>query len=443
MKFLRPIFLTNRVFYLLGACAALFAFGFSWGFLVYVAVFGLVLLFACVLFELRMSFKMAGKIEAERKVAPLFSMSDKNEVRLHLINENNRPVSIRIIDELPIQFQLRNFMLKEQLEPNSARWISYKLTPVKRGEFKFNNINILFQTPLGLVEYRKQIEQPQSVKVYPSFQQMQKFEMMAFNAVRQDEGIRRMRKIGHGYEFSDIRQYVLGDDPRSVNWKASSRTGDIMVNNYEDEKSQRVYAVIDTGRAMRMPFGGMSLIDYAINTSLSILNIALKNQDHSGLITFSKDVETFIPAHRRNNQLNRILDSLYNQENKSYEANYAELFNHVGTRVRNRSLLFLFTNFPSINALKRVLPMLRRINRDHLLVVIFFENTELEKFREKPIANTLDMASKVLADKLSEELTQVVYELRNVGIQAIKTRPEDLTTNTVNKYLELKSRGLI
>lgn len=422
---------------------ALFALGFSWGVLVYVAEAGLALLLVAIIIEIRSGFKMAGLIGAERKVAPLFSLSDVNDVKLKLINENNRQVNILIIDEIPIQFQLRDFELKEKLEANETRWISYQLTPVIRGKFEFNDINLLFRTPLKLIEFRKSIAQPQAVKVYPSFVQMQKFEMMAFDSVRNDEGIRRMRRIGHGYEFSDIRQYVIGDDTRSINWRASSRSKGVMVNNYEDEKSQKVYAVIDSSRAMRMPFGGMGLMDYAINTSLSILNIALKNQDHAGLISFSKDVETFVAARKRNNQLNQILDSLYDQQNSSLEANYSALFQHVGTRIRNRSLLFLFTNFQSVSALKRVLPILKRLNLDHLLVVIFFENTELERLREEPVTNTMDMATKVMADKLSEELTQIVYELRNAGIQAIKSRPEDLTTNTVSKYLELKSRGLI
>lgn len=443
MKFLKPIFFTNRVFYLLGTCATIFAFGFTWHALVYAAWALLALTCLAVAIDIRSAFGMAGRIDAKRKVASLFSLSDPNTVKLRLSNENRRPIAIRIIDEIPIQFQIRDFMLNETLAAEETKWIGYDLTPVQRGSFNFNDINILFLAPLGLVEFRKRFEQPQSVKVYPSFEQMQKFEMMAFNSVRQDEGIRRLRKIGHGYEFSDIRHYVIGDDPRSVNWKASGRMGRLMVNNYEDEKSQKVYAIIDQSRTMRMPFAGMSLMDYAINSSLAILNIALKNQDHSGLMTFSKGMDTFVPAQRKNNQLNRILDALYDQQSTANEANYAELFTSVKTRIRNRSLLFLFTNFQSLNALKRVLPQLKRLNRDHLLVVIFFENTELEAFRNEPIKTTLDMASKVIADKLSEELTQIVYELRNAGIQAIKTRPEDLTTNTVNKYLELKSRGLI
>lgn len=443
MSKLAPIFLTNRVFYALGFVVLLFALGFGWPYMVYFAFFVLLILVIAILYDLRMSLQLTENVNATRSVSNYFSLSDENEVLLKLTNESQTPVRFKIIDEIPIQFQVRNFLLIETLEPESEKEIHYPLTPLKRGEFVFNSVNLLFKGPLKLVELKKSIEQQQSVKVYPSFLQMQKFEMMAFNAVRQDEGIRRLRKLGHGYEFSDIRQYVIGDDPRSVNWRASSRTGTLMVNNYEDERSQKIYAIIDQGRTMRMPFKGMSLLDYSINATLSILNIALKNHDNAGLMMFSKTADTFVPASRKSNQLTRIMDSLYKEESTVNEASYANLFTSVRHRIRNRSLLFLFTNFQSLSSMKRVLPQLKRLNKDHLLVVTFFENTELEAFRKEDIKTTLDMASKVMADKLSEELTQIVYELRIAGIQAIKTRPEDLTTNTVSKYLELKSRGLI
>jgi len=106
-------------------------------------------------------------------------------------------------------------------------------------------------------------------------------------------------------------------------------------------------------------------------------------------------------------------------------------------------MLLLFTNFMSLNSLHRVLPILKQINRGHLLTLIFFENTELEAYIEEEPTDLLDMSTHVLASKLSNELTQVVYELRNAGIQAIQSKPEDLTANAINKYLELKSRGMI
>lgn len=443
MKFLKPLFLNNRFFYLFGGVLLAFVLGYTWWWLVWVGWVFLLGLVVSALVDAVIVFRSNSKITAERKLGQHFSMFDDNEVLISVHNSSGASIRCRLIDELPYQFQERNFGYTFKLGPEQDHKITYLLKPLSRGEYVFEDLNLFLSGRLGLVEYRKVILHHHLVKVYPSFVMMKKFELMVFNADRMQAGIRKIRRIGHGYEFSDIRQYVLGDDPRTLNWKASSRSGTLMVNNYQDEKSQQVYALINKSRVMRMPFNGLSLMDYSINTTLSILNIVLRNQDNAGLLTFATGTTDFIPAQRRSNQLQLVLDRLYNQKETTEEANYQDLYSSLRRRIKGRSLLLMFTNFMSLDSLQRALPELKRINRGHLLVVIFFENTELEKFREEPVKTTLDISAKTMADRLSEELTQVVYELRNAGIQAIKSKPEELTANTVNKYLELKSRGMI
>jgi len=184
-------------------------------------------------------------------------------------------------------------------------------------------------------------------------------------------------------------------------------------------------------------------MDYAINSTLALQNIVLQNQDHAGLIVFSGKSETFLRAERKFNQRQRLLDILYNINEDQLEGNYQALYETIKKNIRGRSMLMLFTNFMSLTSLHRVLPILKQINRSHLLTLIFFENTELEAYIESEPETLLDVSSNVLAARLSNELIQVVYELRNAGIQAIQSKPEDLTANSINKYLELKSRGMI
>jgi uncharacterized protein (DUF58 family) len=236
---------------------------------------------------------------------------------------------------------------------------------------------------------------------------------------------------------------VRGDDYRSINWKASSRRAALMVNQYEDERAQQVYSIIDKSRAMRMPFEGLSLMDYAINTSLVISNIALQKHDKAGLITFSDKIGSTIKADSKTTQLNKILNALYKEEERPLEANYELLYYITRKLVRGRSLILLYTNFESNYALERVLPVLRKINKTHLLVVIFFENTEIRAFAEEEVSTLEDIYHQTVAQQFLSEKSQMVQKLNQYGIQAILTRPQDLSINTVNKYLELKSRGLI
>jgi uncharacterized protein (DUF58 family) len=296
---------------------------------------------------------------------------------------------------------------------------------------------------MGLVERRFVQDYPMKVPVYPSIIQMKQYELKAFNRVTNQKGIKKIRKIGHSYEFEQIKNYVKGDDYRSINWKATGRQGNLMVNQFEDERAQQIYCIIDKSRTMRMPFAGLSLMDYAINTSLALSNIALQKNDKAGLITFSDKIGTTIKAEQKANQLNKILTALYNEKERSLEANY-ELLYHVSRKlIKGRSLLLLFTNFESIYALDRMLPILRKINNLHLLVVVFFENTEINDFVTGEVNTMEGIYAKTIAQKFIAEKRAIVHKLKQFGIQAILTSPADLSINSINKYLELKSRGLI
>ncbi len=197
------------------------------------------------------------------------------------------------------------------------------------------------------------------------------------------------------------------------------------------------------GRIMRMPFEGLSLLDYAINSSLVISNIAMLKQDKAGIVTFSHKVQSVLPADRRNAQLQKILELLYNQKTGYLESDFENLYVNVKTKINQRSLLLLYTNFESLSGLQRQLKYLRRMAKDHLLVVIFFENTELRSFLDRPAVTTEEVYNKAIGEKFSYEKKLIVKELEKYGIHSILTTPQKLSINTINKYLELKSRGLI
>jgi len=244
-------------------------------------------------------------------------------------------------------------------------------------------------------------------------------------------------------EFDHIRDYVRGDDYRTLNWKATARRHRPMVNQFQDEKAQPVYAVINMGRVMKMPFNGLSLLDYAINASLVLLNIALLKQDRAGLVTFGKTVETFLPARNKRIAITPVMEALYNQQTGFAEPDYEALYSTLSRRVRQRSLLVVFTNFEGKSSLRYQLPYLQRLAKQHLVVVVFFRNTELEALAARRPESSEEIFINTVSAQLLLEKRQIVRELQLNGIQAVLTEPENATLNTLNKYLELKSRGLI
>jgi uncharacterized protein (DUF58 family) len=437
------MFLTNRFFGIFGLVIALFALAFPFAWLFPVAQAAMVGALALALTDFLYLFWRRPELQAKRILNPIFSLSDPNPVEIYLENKTSMYLHLKVTDELPEQFQRRDFEIGLPLNPGAAYTIRHELLPLSRGIYNFGAINLFISTKLGLIERRLIVAQPQEVAVYPSIIQMKRFELRAMRQIAHETGIKKMRRIGHSYEFDQIKNYVSGDDYRSINWKASGRRNALMVNQYEDERSQQVYCLIDKSRVMRMPFDGLSLMDYAINTSLAICNIILRKQDKAGLFTFSDVIGATLKAERDSGQLHRILEALYREQERPGEANYELLYEAVRRLIGMRSLLLLFTNFESSYALDRALPTLRRLSSFHLLVVVFFENTDIKALAQSEVQQTEDVYRQTVARQFLQEKKEMVQKLKQFGIQAMLTKPQDLTLNTINKYLELKSRGLI
>jgi uncharacterized protein (DUF58 family) len=395
-----------------------------------------------VLVDLILLYKQKG-ISANRQLPEKLSNGDDNPIHLSITNSYNFKTDLVLIDELPFQYQKRDFEINTQLNQHEEKKITYTLRPLERGEYYFGNLNIYVNSPIGLVTRRFQFAKDAMVPNYPSFLQLRKYMLLAFSNKLFEYGLKKIRRIGHTMEFEQIKDYVTGDDIRNINWKATAKRNQLMVNQFQDERSQPIYSVIDKGRAMKMPFEGLSLLDYAINATLVISNVALKKQDKAGMFTFSRKIENKVIAERRPSQMNKILETLYNVSTDFSESDFSRLYIDVKRNLTQRSLLLLYTNFETLDALHRQLPYIQAIAKNHLLVVIFFENTELHKLTNVEASNTFEIFQKTIAEKFMYEKKLIVNELQKHGIQSILTAPEHLTINTINKYLEIKARGLI
>jgi len=441
--FYKELFLTNRLFAGLIACAVFFLFSFFFPWLGILPELFFWILILLLLIDILMLYRTAKGIFARRHAPERLSNGDENELGVYIENLYPFNVEAGIIDEIPFQFQKRDLLFKTSLKPGQHKLINYLLRPTKRGEYEFGAIRIYTSSPLGLIRRRYSFSQDETLPVYPSFLQMRKYELMAISNRLTDVGIKKIRRLGHSLEFEQVKNYVAGDDYRTINWKATARHGNLMTNMYTDEKSQHVYCVIDKSRAMKMPFEGLSLLDYAINASLVLSNVALLKEDKAGLITIGDKLGSVVPADRRHVQMNKILEVLYSEKTRYLETNMELLYTTIRRVLKQRSLVVFFTNFESLSALERQLPYLKRIAQFHLLLVVFFENTELQKVAEEPADNVEDIYIKTIAEKFIYDKKLIVKELTKYGIQSILSTPQNLTINTINKYLELKAKQKI
>lgn len=443
IRFYTHAFLSIRFFSLLTGIIFLFIASYPFHWLLLPSKIALVFLGIATLADAFFVFHSSVRFVCLRKVPAILSMGSENNIHISLRNISSFPFKLEVMDEIPDQFQNRDFIVRTTLNRNEKRTIQYTLRPLSRGEYHFGNTILLIKSLIALVERKIICNTSQTVAVYPSILLMKEFELQTFTRISHHYGIKKLRRIGHSYEFEQIKNYVRGDDYRSINWKATSRRSDLMVNQFEEEKSQQIYCILDKSRSMRMPFNGLTLLDHSINTALILSNTALRKDDKVGLLTFSNSIDRLVKPDKGNRQLKNILEALYKEKEHLLESNYELLYQATRSAVKGRSLIFLFTNFESYQAMERVLPYLRKINSSHLLVVIFFENTELSTYALTNPVDTEAIYQQTMAKKVLQEKIRIVNELRKYGIQSIFTKPENLPLNSINKYLELKARGMI
>ena len=402
-----------------------------------------ILFFGYCLFELYFLFSEPHGIIANRTVPGKLSNGDKNEISIHIENRYEQSVDSIIIDELPILFQYRDSHWDMKIPSRDQRTFQYYVRPVKRGSYAFGALVVLVSVYGKLFRRRFKFDQDISVPVYPSFVHLRKYELTAFGNVRRSGQVLVNKRLGHGMEFEQIKEYVQGDPQRWLNWKATAKRQNLMVNQYTDELSKDIWCFVDKGRLMKMPFDGLSLLDYAINAVLAVCHISIKAGDNAGLLTYSNKLSSILMPSKRSSQMPMIMEALYNQRTRYMEADYELMTKYIKSKIRRRSLILLFTNFETLPSFRRQLTTIKRLVRSHVVVLFFFENTEVSEVVNNPATSLKGIYTKAVAEEVVEQKQIMINELRAAGIFAVMVRPHDLSLKAINKYLEIKSRGLL
>ncbi len=436
-------YFTSRFYIIVSGIVAVFVLAFFFDALMQTGSIVLLCVGIALLLDGLLLFISQQPVTAERECAERFSNGDNNTVTLHISNHCSYIIKTRVIDEMPYQFHPFAKPYLFNIKEAETVSFSYVLKPFERGEYSFGIINLFLYSPLGLLIRHIKTGKEKTVAVYPSFMQMRRYQLLAVANQLEERGSRQLRKIGSSVEFEQIKEYVPGDDYRTINWQATARKNSLMINTFQDERSQQVICVIDKGRNMKMPFAGMTLLDYAINASLVLCNTVLLKGDKAGLLTYGKTIDQFVAPDKKGVHISHLLETLYRQQTLFLDSNTEALYTTIRQKIKQRSLLVLFTNFESMYGLQRQLPYLKKIASYHALLVVFFENTELAGLQKQPAATLEDIYIKTIANKFAFDKRQMIKELQNAGIMALLTAPQKLTANVINKYIEIKARQVV
>ncbi|WET48564.1 DUF58 domain-containing protein [Chryseobacterium indologenes] len=440
---MKNLYINTRFFFTLIGVGILYVLAFFFPVLMWAGHIALLICFLAAMVDYLLIFNQKNGIQAQRILPEKLSNGDENFVKIDIKNNYNFKITTKIIDEIPFQFQKRDFLIEKPINAGTNTFFQYSLEPKERGEYHFGGLNIYASSPLGFVSKRFSFQKDAMLASYPSFVHLRKYELMALQSEFLLGGIKKIRKLGHTMEFEQIKEYVPGDDIRTINWKATSKANRLMVNQFQDEKSQRIFMLIDKGRTMKMPFKGLSLLDYSINATMALSHIILRKGDRAGMMTFSKKAENKIAAENTSGQLKKISESLYNIKTDFFESDFNRLYQDIKYSINQRSLILLFTNFETLDGLNRQLKYLRGIAKNHLLVVVFFKNSELQTLIHKNPESMQEIYDEIVAEKFEFEKKLIIQELRKYGIYTVYTLPENLNIDVINKYLEIKARGIL
>lgn len=399
-----------------------------------------------VLFLFIADWRMAGDIkrfDVERKHENKLSLGVQNPVTVHVRNRSRRGTSFKVRDEAPEAFQIETRVMQGSVQPLGAWSQVYHLQPLRRGDYAFGNITMRWRGPLGLVDRQGMLKMAELVKVYPNLMDVRKYDLMLRKNRLQEMGLRHTRMFGEGTEFERLREYLPDDEFRRINWKATARRHRPVTVQYQTERSQTVFAVLDTGRMMQSPVADIAKLDYAVNAVLFLGYVATGKGDRVGVMSFADDVSHYLAPKQGRGQFYRMLEVLYAVDAQQVEPNYRKALTYLAVKQRRRALVVIFTDLSSGASLDSLVAQVSLLARTSLPLVVTISDPEVHAAADHVPTDTLSVYQRASAAHMLDERRLVLDTLRKRGVLTLDVPANQLSLAVINRYLELKGRTML
>ena len=410
--------------------------------MVQVAFWYLLFSVALILLDRRLSEPIQ-RIAIQREHGQKLSLGVENRVSLHLHNHGRRPVIFTLRDEPPDDFTVSQRVFSGTVQPHQDWIAQYTVTPLNRGIYRFGNFTLRWQGPLGLFVRQECIRAEASVKVYPNLLDIQRYDLLLRRNRLQEMGLRHSRQRGEGTEYERLREYLPDDDFRRIDWKATARRYRPITTEYETEKSQNVFLAIDTGRMMQTPVERISKLDYVINASLLLTYVATGKGDKVGVMTFADQVGAFLSPGQGKGQFYKALELLYAVRPDPVEPDYHYALNYLAVKQRRRSLVVLFTDISSGAGMEALAAHAALLRRSNLLLIVTISDPDVVEAAHLRPGHTLAAYQRAAAAQILEDRRLALDRLRRQGILVLDAPANRLSTEVINRYLELKAQTLL
>lgn len=398
--------------------------------------------FIIILFLL-IDFKVTNnKFDITRVCDLQMSLFAEEKMGFKVYNKSPYELKIRIKDTVPdFHFNIIDEYAQGVIKPHEQQIISYRLEPKKRGFYEFTDIYVAYLSRFKLFYKHAVYEMKVNIKVYPNLKDLTRYRLMVYGGYISRGGKRVFNKRGEGLEFESLREYVDADEYRKINWQATAKMNKPIVNQYEVEKNQDVIALIDSGRAMSYEVRGYKKLDLAINTALILSDIANLTGDKSGLMVFNTEILQYIKPSSGSIHRNKLLEALYTIQYSRDTSNFGAAFTYLRQQQKKRSIIFMFTEFETMDEASEYLHVLPQISRRHLVILFMMTKEKVLQLTESTKTEDEELFLKGAAFEVLDERKKIIKSLRRSGIMCVECLPDTLTTEVINHYIQLKHRN--
>jgi len=365
------------------------------------------------------------------------------EVSIQLRNESRGMILARINDEAPKEFSPALPEMNATVPPGATATASYSLAPNSRGDVRFGDVWIRYQSPLQFAERWARARVAQTIRVYPDLDTAQKMRIYLIRSRQIEIEKRLKRQRGYGREFESLREYREGDEFRDISWSATARRGKLITKVHQIERSQTVWVVLDAGRLLRARVDGLSKLDYTVNAALSLAQVAFYSGDRLALLAYGRKPQQRVPAGRGISHLRVLLERLAQVHAEPFEADHVRAAELLLSTQSRRSLIVWLTDLAETAATPEVIECAARMARRHLVLLGVLGQKELRQVIATRPEDAAEMYRYTAALEIVQRRDLLLRRLRQQGALTMEVDPGQLSTALVNRYLEVKERSLL
>ena len=376
----------------------------------------------------------------QRQMPASLALGRWGEVRLEISHDFEQPLEVGLFDHVPDGLDFENLPLTVELQPGQHSQVGYRLRPLKRGHFTFEHCEVNLPSPLGLWAQKRLMDALEDIRVYPDFARLYEGQLLAVDNWLSQLGIRQRQRRGQGQEFHQLREFREGDSLRQIDWKATARHRMPIAREYEDERDQQIIFMLDCGRRMRSQDGELSHFDHALNACLLLSYTALRQGDAVGLSTFASERPRYLAPVKGTNQLNVLLNTVYDLDSSQRPADYQAAVNQLLTRQKRRALVVLVTNLRDEDD-EELLTAVKRLGQQHRVLVASLREEALDRLRQTPVQTLPEALSYCGTVDYLNARAELHERLSAHGVAVLQARPGELGAELVTLYLGWKKAG--